>query len=48
MYSTYDVTHQLTGGANAVGVILGNGWFNPITPDLFGFERRHGGKLPDC
>ena len=45
MYVTYDVTGQLLSGANAVGVILGNGWFHPITPDLFGFEkapwRRH-------
>ena len=39
MYSTYDVTGQLAKGANAVGVILGNGWFNPITRDLFGFEK---------
>jgi alpha-L-rhamnosidase len=39
MYATYDVTGQILAGANAVGVILGNGWFHPITPDLFGFEK---------
>src|ERR1035437_6689340 len=39
LYVTYDVTGQLLAGANAVGVILGNGWFHPITPDLFGFEK---------
>jgi alpha-L-rhamnosidase len=39
MYSTYDVTALLHLGPNALGVILGNGWYNPITPDLFGFEK---------
>jgi alpha-L-rhamnosidase len=39
LYVTYDVTNLLRVGENAVGVILGNGWFHPITPDLFGFER---------
>ena len=28
LYVTYDVTPFLKSGANAVGVILGNGWFN--------------------
>lgn len=28
LYSTYDITGLLKSGANAVGVILGNGWFN--------------------
>ncbi|MFC1805723.1 family 78 glycoside hydrolase catalytic domain [Planctomycetota bacterium] len=28
LYSTYDVTPHLARGANAVGLILGNGWFN--------------------
>ena len=27
-YEVYDVTSQLKNGANAVGVILGNGWYN--------------------
>ena len=27
-YFTYDITGELTRGQNAVGVILGNGWFN--------------------
>ena len=30
LYSTYDVTDQLKRGRNALGVILGNGWFNPL------------------
>jgi len=28
LYTTYDVTDHLATGANAVGLILGNGWFN--------------------
>jgi alpha-L-rhamnosidase len=39
LYVTYDVSHLLRAGENAVGVILGNGWYHPITPDLFGFEK---------
>jgi alpha-L-rhamnosidase len=39
LYVTYDVTHLLRAGKNAVGVILGNGWYHPVTPDLFGFEK---------
>jgi alpha-L-rhamnosidase len=38
-YVTHDVTAAFQAGANAVGVILGNGWFNAQTPDLFGFEK---------
>ena len=28
LYNTYDITSYLRSGRNAVGVILGNGWFN--------------------
>ena len=28
MYSTYDITSQLVTGSNALGLLLGNGWFN--------------------
>lgn len=35
-YSTYDVTKQLKSGENCLGVILGNGWFNPLPLKLFG------------
>jgi len=28
LYSTYDVSDQLTEGLNVVGVLLGNGWYN--------------------
>ena len=36
LYSTYDVTGQLQRGRNALGVILGNGWFNPLPLRMFG------------
>ena len=39
LYVTYDVTHLLRPGRNALGVVLGNGWYHTITPDLFGFEN---------
>ncbi len=29
LYDVYDVTGELKQGANAVGMMLGNGWFNP-------------------
>ena len=29
LYTAYEVTNLLQGGANALGVMLGNGWFNP-------------------
>ena len=28
LYNTHDITHHLRPGRNAVGVILGNGWYN--------------------
>src|ERR1035437_3566834 len=46
MYVTYDLTHELLSGQNAVGVILGNGWFHPITPDLFGFQKAPWSTIP--
>ena len=36
LYSTYDVTDQLKRGRNALGVMLGNGWFNPLPLRLWG------------
>lgn len=32
LYVMHDVTAALRGGGNAVGVVLGNGWYNLITP----------------
>ena len=35
LYSTYDVTSLLTKGNNAIGVMLGNGWYNPMPINMF-------------
>jgi alpha-L-rhamnosidase len=36
LYSTYDVTSQVKRGRNAIGVMLGNGWFNPLPLLMWG------------
>jgi len=36
LYSVYDVTKQLSQGKNCLGVMLGNGWYNPLPLKLFG------------
>jgi alpha-L-rhamnosidase len=38
-YLTYDVLDYIQTGENAVGIILGNGWYNLPTPDLFQNEK---------
>lgn len=38
-YVVRDVTEALRQGRNAVGVVLGNGWFNPISPLFHGYYR---------
>ena len=38
LYATYDVTHDLKIGNNCIGVILGGGWHDPGTPDVWGFH----------
>ena len=35
-YSTYNVTDLLNKGGNSIGVMLGNGWFNPLPLKMFG------------
>ncbi len=35
MYNTFDVTSLLRKGKNAIGVMLGNGWYNPMPINLF-------------
>jgi alpha-L-rhamnosidase len=39
LYVSYDVTAQLQGGKNAVGVILGNGWYNHQSLAVWNFDR---------
>ena len=38
-YVSHDVTDLLCGGANAVGVTLGNGWYNCHTAEIWGFDK---------
>lgn len=37
LYDTLDVTPMLTEGRNAIGVILGNGWYNCFTQEVWSF-----------
>lgn len=39
LYITYDVTDALQNGPNALGVILGNGWYNHQSLAVWNFER---------
>ena len=41
LYSTYDVTERLQKGNNAIGILLGNGWYNPLPLNIFGFNLRN-------
>ncbi len=36
LYATYDVTEALREGPNAVGIMLGNGWYNPLPLQMWG------------
>lgn len=45
LYSTFDVTKQLSAGANCLGIALGNGWYNPL-PLRFWGHRNIRGSLP--
>jgi len=38
-YATYDVSDALVRGANAIGVILGNGWYNCHTTEVWHFDK---------
>ena len=39
LYVTYDVTELLRRGENAIGVMLGNGWYNMFTRAVWSFDR---------
>ncbi|MCD8136008.1 MAG: glycoside hydrolase family 78 protein [Parabacteroides gordonii] len=39
LYVTYDVTVQLRNGDNAIGVLLGNGWYNHQSKAVWDFDR---------
>lgn len=36
LYSSYDVSSLLKNGSNNIGLMLGNGWYNPLPLRLFG------------
>ena len=38
-YTTYDVTKALQAGQNALGVVLGNGWFNLQSTAVWDFDK---------
>ena len=38
LYVTYDITTQLKSGANAIGVMLGNGWYNYHVNNAWDFD----------
>jgi alpha-L-rhamnosidase len=39
LYVTYDVTAQLQSGKNAIGVLLGNGWYNHQSTAVWDFHK---------
>jgi len=46
LYVTYDVTRLLREGRNAVGVQLGNGWYNEFTRSAWNFDHAPWRDLP--
>jgi alpha-L-rhamnosidase len=39
LYVTYEVTNQIKTGKNAIGVLLGNGWYNHQSTAVWNFEK---------
>jgi alpha-L-rhamnosidase len=39
LYVSHDITQFLTSGENAIGIILGNGWYNHQSLAVWNFER---------
>jgi len=39
LYITYDVTNAISKGKNAIGVLLGNGWYNHQSTAVWYFDR---------
>jgi alpha-L-rhamnosidase len=46
MYLTYDITKFIKSGKNALGVILGNGWYNCFTQDPWNTREASWRHLP--
>ena len=45
-YLTFDVTNQMQEGANAIGVLLGNGWYNHQSIATWGFHHANWRNRP--
>lgn len=39
LYVTYDVTDEINQGNNAIGILLGNGWYNHQSTAVWDFDR---------
>jgi alpha-L-rhamnosidase len=39
LYNTYELASRLRPGNNTLGLVLGNGWYNELCPDLWGFWK---------
>lgn len=39
LYQTFDVTKALEKGKNAIGMLLGNGWYNCFTQEVWNFKQ---------
>ena len=48
LYSTYDITNLLKPGRNAVGVMLGRGWYQLIQHDMVDFDKTIWTGQPKC
>lgn len=46
LYTTYDVTSCLRTGDNAIGVVLGNSWYNHQAHAVWGFENAEWRRRP--
>lgn len=46
LYVTHDITNLLRAGENVVGVILGAGWYNCHTKEVWNFETAHWRHVP--
>ncbi|MFA6834021.1 MAG: family 78 glycoside hydrolase catalytic domain [Bacteroidaceae bacterium] len=41
LYVTHDITHHVKKGSNAIGVVLGNGWYNVQSLAVWDFETAY-------
>lgn len=39
LYDVHDVSEQLQEGPNAIGIMLGNGWYNSSAKEVWGFDH---------